>query len=503
MDRSSKMDFFQKLGYSQEDVAKVLGKLGDGALVNDVLQELIRTGSRPGARETQTVPQLVPRGSSGLPDSAPWGSGAAPEEDCGDPASSLRPIVIDGSNVAMSHGNKEVFSCRGIQLAVDWFRQRGHTSIKVFVPSWRKEPSRSDAPIREQHVLEQLERQAVLVYTPSRKVHGKRVVCYDDRYIVKVAYEQDGVIVSNDNYRDLQSENPEWKWFIEQRLLMFSFVNDRFMPPDDPLGRHGPTLSNFLSRKPRPPEPSWQHCPYGKKCTYGVKCKFYHPERPHHAQLAVADELRSKTRAWPGGAPGGRAATRPPPREPGTPSLQPVRPPADLAALQGSFSRLTFSDGPGPLGTRPPGAAPRLRRSDWVPQGGRVPGPSPCPQAALPGLLSPQSAFAAGELPPPPGPLLQPPGGHCARDLPGDPWARLPSSDRFPSRSAWTEPAWGHRTCDCAEHARARARSALCSLLPPEQVDSALAAFPALSDLAGLLLLLQRSSREGAQPGTP
>lgn len=37
----------------------------------------------------------------------------------------------------------------------------------------------------------------------------------------------------------------------------------RFMPPDDPLGRRGPTLSNFLSRKPRPPEPSWQHCPYG------------------------------------------------------------------------------------------------------------------------------------------------------------------------------------------------------------------------------------------------
>lgn len=37
----------------------------------------------------------------------------------------------------------------------------------------------------------------------------------------------------------------------------------RFMPPDDPLGRRGPTLSNFLSRKPKAPEPSWQHCPYG------------------------------------------------------------------------------------------------------------------------------------------------------------------------------------------------------------------------------------------------
>lgn len=47
-----------------------------------------------------------------------------------------------------SHGNKEAFSCRGIRLAVDWFRDRGHTYIKVFVPSWRKEPSRSDTPIR-------------------------------------------------------------------------------------------------------------------------------------------------------------------------------------------------------------------------------------------------------------------------------------------------------------------------------------------------------------------
>ena len=47
-----------------------------------------------------------------------------------------------------SHGNKEVFSCRGIQLAVDWFRQRGHKDITVFVPQWRKETSRTDARIK-------------------------------------------------------------------------------------------------------------------------------------------------------------------------------------------------------------------------------------------------------------------------------------------------------------------------------------------------------------------
>ncbi|OWK63153.1 putative ribonuclease ZC3H12D [Lonchura striata] len=290
----SKMDFFCKLGYGKQDICKVLENLGQEALEDDVLKELIRLGSKPQALENQAQPsqlKLVARGSCSTTPGLKWLG-----EEESDSSDSLRPIVIDGSNVAMSHGNKEVFSCWGIQLAVDWFRERGHTYIKVFVPLWRKEPPRQDSPIADQHILEELEKQSILVYTPSRKVKGKRVVCYDDRYIVKVAYEKDGVIVSNDHYRDLQNENPEWKWFIEQRLLMYSFVSNRFMPPDDPLGRHGPTLTNFLSKKPVFPEKKWQPCPYGKKCTYGNKCKFYHPEKQRHAQLSVADELRAKTK---------------------------------------------------------------------------------------------------------------------------------------------------------------------------------------------------------------
>lgn len=101
MEHSSKMEFFQKLGYDREDVVRVLAKLGQDALVNDVLQELIQTGSRPGAQQSSAAPLLVPRGSCGTPDAIQRGLGADPEEECGDPASSLRPIVIDGSNVAM------------------------------------------------------------------------------------------------------------------------------------------------------------------------------------------------------------------------------------------------------------------------------------------------------------------------------------------------------------------------------------------------------------------
>ncbi|XP_077402945.1 putative ribonuclease ZC3H12B [Vanacampus margaritifer] len=288
----TKMDFALKLGYSGEQVEMVLNKLGAAALINDILAELVRLGNKV---EPESQPCSTAATSLSLTPCVKEAVSpeVSVEEESADPYDNLRPIVIDGSNVAMSHGNKEVFSCRGIQLAVEWFLEKGHKDITVFVPAWRKEQSRPDALITDQEILRKLEKEKILVFTPSRRVQGRRVVCYDDRFIVKLAYDSDGIIVSNDNYRDLQNEKPEWKKFIEERLLMYSFVNDKFMPPDDPLGRHGPSLENFLRKRPVVPEHKKQPCPYGKKCTYGHKCKYYHPERVNQPLRSVADELRA------------------------------------------------------------------------------------------------------------------------------------------------------------------------------------------------------------------
>lgn len=52
-------------------------------------------------------------------------------------------------------------------------------------------------------------------------------MCYDDRFVLKLAAETGGIVVSNDNYRDLLNENQEYRTVVDERLLMYTFVNDR------------------------------------------------------------------------------------------------------------------------------------------------------------------------------------------------------------------------------------------------------------------------------------
>lgn len=170
----------------------------------------------------------------------------------------LRHIVIDGSNVAMVHGLQHYFSSRGIALAVQYFWDRGHRDITVFVPQWRFS---KDSKVRESHFLQKLYSLSLLSLTPSRVMDGKRISSYDDRFMVKLAEETDGIIVSNDQFRDLAEESDKWMAIIRERLLPFTFVGNLFMVPDDPLGRNGPTLDEFLKKTDRKQGSSKAHQP--------------------------------------------------------------------------------------------------------------------------------------------------------------------------------------------------------------------------------------------------
>ncbi|NXB81919.1 N4BP1 protein, partial [Donacobius atricapilla] len=156
---------------------------------------------------------------------------------------SLKHIIIDGSNVAISHGLRKFFSCRGIAIAVDYFWKRGHRNITVFVPQWR---TRRDPYITEQNFLTQLEDVGILSLTPARMVLGARIAAHDDRFLLHLAAKTGGVIVTNDNFREFVTESIAWREIIQKRLLQYTFAGDIFMVPDDPLGRNGPRLDDFL-----------------------------------------------------------------------------------------------------------------------------------------------------------------------------------------------------------------------------------------------------------------
>uniref|UniRef100_A0A8B9FEZ1 NEDD4-binding protein 1 n=1 Tax=Amazona collaria TaxID=241587 RepID=A0A8B9FEZ1_9PSIT len=184
----------------------------------------------------------------------------------------LKHIIIDGSNVAITHGLRKFFSCRGIAIAVDYFWKRGHRNITVFVPQWR---TRRDPNITEQDFLTELQDVGILSLTPARVVLGARIAAHDDstvrfgsfllgvggvskcsycycqifpvlRFLLHLADKTGGVIVTNDNFREFVTESIAWRQIIQRRLLQYTFAGDIFMVPDDPLGRNGPRLDDFL-----------------------------------------------------------------------------------------------------------------------------------------------------------------------------------------------------------------------------------------------------------------
>ncbi|XP_074838553.1 protein KHNYN [Carettochelys insculpta] len=201
----------------------------------------------------------------------------------------LRRIIIDGSNVAMVHGLYQFFSCRGIALAVQYFWDRGHREVTVFVPQWRMEKV---AKVEERHFLTQLRDLSLLSLTPSRQVAGKRISSYDDRFMLRLAEETDGVIITNDQLRDLIQESKKWVGIIKERLLQFTFVGNIFMVPDDPLGREGPTLDEFL-QKPLRPKPPTCHSFAGRRVPSPT------PSRPS----SQTEVLRLRDRKPPGEQP--------------------------------------------------------------------------------------------------------------------------------------------------------------------------------------------------------
>lgn len=155
------------------------------------------------------------------------------------PCEGLRPIVIDGSNIAFAHGVVTgSFSVKGIELVTEYFVNRGHKEVVAFLPQYRLKEN--------PEVLKKMEQKGRVVFTPSRRAGNLKISSYDDRMILDYATEKGAIVISRDNYRDIYEEDTKYKETIENHILMPTFVGNTLMFPPDPLGRFGPRLDDFL-----------------------------------------------------------------------------------------------------------------------------------------------------------------------------------------------------------------------------------------------------------------
>ena len=100
-----------------------------------------------------------------------------------------------------------MFSCRGLQIAVDYFTELGHRDIVVVVPRKRQSPKEDlEIPNMNPEILTDLDKKGQLVYV-SNKV-------YDDESILELAIRKNAVAISNDQFRDLKDANPRFANYI-------------------------------------------------------------------------------------------------------------------------------------------------------------------------------------------------------------------------------------------------------------------------------------------------
>ncbi|XP_041919079.1 uncharacterized protein LOC121683515 isoform X2 [Alosa sapidissima] len=150
-------------------------------------------------------------------------------------------VIIDGGNVAKTHGLDIVFSWRGIFLAVQHFWGKGHHDIKVYVSTWRKF---SKYTMDEYKLQDRLKYYCHIVYADS--------TTDDDCLMLDDAKTNNGWIVTNDEFRNYKQQRKDMK----NRCIRYEFVRNQFvitnMDSGSSVPRHALILAPHHTRVQAP-----------------------------------------------------------------------------------------------------------------------------------------------------------------------------------------------------------------------------------------------------------
>ena len=139
-----------------------------------------------------------------------------------------RIVLLDGCNVGYGHSNfnnRREFSIEGLNIALNSFKNNGF-DVYAIMPKFRLKPGKSNDP----HLLNQLYMNELVITTPCKEI-PRYSMSYDDRFILDIAHVFNCAIVSNDQFRDLMGEKPEYAQIIERRIP-FEWNGNIFIIPN-------------------------------------------------------------------------------------------------------------------------------------------------------------------------------------------------------------------------------------------------------------------------------
>ncbi|VUZ41280.1 unnamed protein product [Hymenolepis diminuta] len=154
-----------------------------------------------------------------------------------------RVVVIDGANVAHSESTTRKFNLGNLRIAYNYFVKRGFTEIKIVLPEATKECLQffSDEELTKH-----------FIFTPIRRLipGAKPQRADDDSIIIQMAMGLDGVVISNDRYRDFLARNPDAKDFLMNQVIPYNLSEGIFAISDYPLGTNHKSLDEILTFPP-------------------------------------------------------------------------------------------------------------------------------------------------------------------------------------------------------------------------------------------------------------
>uniref|UniRef100_A0A182QA80 RNase NYN domain-containing protein n=1 Tax=Anopheles farauti TaxID=69004 RepID=A0A182QA80_9DIPT len=129
-----------------------------------------------------------------------------------------RIVMLDAGNISFYRSRLPRFSVERLSKAITHFVEAGH-EVYAVMPRFHLHTGQWD----DRNRLQGLYRKNYIVATPCKEYPNPKSQVYDDRILMAIAAKYDCAVVSNDKFRDMASEHPEWRRVVQNSCLRFEW----------------------------------------------------------------------------------------------------------------------------------------------------------------------------------------------------------------------------------------------------------------------------------------